>query len=180
MKLVDGWVVENNGNVSGTIDVSYTRGVGGRAFYNCTGLTNVIMPSGQTSIESYTFGGCTGLTNITIPNSVTTIDTYAFRNCTGLTSITIPSGVIDIKGNAFSGCTNISTIYANPTTAPTVANTVFGNTTTNYTGRNTYSSGTNLLVVKDGATGYDSGYWLDPLQDSTKCGFTLKHESELT
>jgi hypothetical protein len=30
------------------------------------------------------------------------------------------------------------------------------------------------------ATGYDSGYWLDPLQNASKCGFTLKYAYEPT
>lgn len=32
-----------------------------------------------------------------------------------------------------------------------------------------------ILYVHKGATGYDTGYWKDPLQNADKCGFTLKY-----
>ena len=50
---------------------------------------------------------------------------------------------------------------------------MFGNSPDNYTGRNTYNTGENTLYVPAGATGYDTGQWLDPLQNAEKCGFTL-------
>ena len=59
------------------------------------------------------------------------------------------------------------------TTAPTTTSDTFGINTSNYTGRNTYNTGKNILYAPAGATGYDTGYWLDPLQNAEKCGFTL-------
>ena len=107
--------------------------IGDFAFYGCTGLTSITIPSSVTSIGDWAFSGCTGLTNITIPDSVTNIGyrafyfssgltsitipnsvTYigyeAFSGCTGLTSITIPSSVTSIEGYAFSGCTGLTSI----------------------------------------------------------------------
>ncbi|MCD8373140.1 MAG: leucine-rich repeat protein [Clostridia bacterium] len=57
------------------------------AFYNCTKLTSVTLPSSVTSIGSYAFHGCTSFASITIPDSVTSIGNYAFYNCTALTEI---------------------------------------------------------------------------------------------
>ena len=37
------------------------------------------------------------------------------------------------------------------------------------------NQGVNMLYVPQGATGYDAGYWLDPLQNATKCGFTISY-----
>lgn len=92
-------------------------GIGDRAFYNCTGLTNITIPKSVTTIDSAAFSGCTGLTSITIPENVTTIGTGAFAGCTGLTSITIPENVTSIGAAAFGSCTGLTSIVvddANP------------------------------------------------------------------
>jgi uncharacterized repeat protein (TIGR02543 family) len=49
------------------IAVSFAPGsvcasIGAYAFYNCSGLTSITIPSGVTSIGTYAFSGCTGLT----------------------------------------------------------------------------------------------------------------------
>ena len=80
------------------------------AFYNCSGLTSVTIPSSVTTIGCSTFSGCKSLTNITIPNSVTSIRKYAFYHCSGLTSVTIPSSVTSIGNSAFDGCKGLTSI----------------------------------------------------------------------
>ena len=42
-----------------------------------------------------------------------------------------------------------------------------------YTGYNT--RGSNILSIYAAAEGYDTGNWLDPLQDPDKCGFNIKY-----
>jgi hypothetical protein len=32
-----------------------------------------------------------------------------------------------------------------------------------------------MLYVPVGATGYDASYWLDPLQNAEKCGFSISY-----
>ena len=51
------------------------------AFWNCTGLTSISIPSSVTAIRDNAFSGCTGLTSISIPASVTTIGNRAFHYC---------------------------------------------------------------------------------------------------
>ena len=55
-------------------------------------------------IGNYAFFNCSGLTSITLPSGVTKIGNYAFCNCSGLTSITLPSGVTEIGDCAFVRC----------------------------------------------------------------------------
>jgi TPR repeat protein len=58
--------------------------IGRDAFYGCSGLTNVTIPSGVTSIGASAFQNCYSLTNVTIPTSVTCIGRKAFDGCIGL------------------------------------------------------------------------------------------------
>ena len=64
-----------------------TKGIAGKAFYDCDGLTSVTIPNSVTSIGFRAFWACSGLTRVTIPNSVTTIGDAAFDWCSGLTSV---------------------------------------------------------------------------------------------
>jgi hypothetical protein len=72
-------------------------------------------------------------------------------------------------------CSALSTIIMPWSVAPSAGSYTFGVSANDYTGRNTYSTGKNILYVPSGATGYDTGYWLDPLQNADKCGFTISY-----
>lgn len=105
-------VIDAEGNGKAVIPSTY-RGkqvteIGDYAFYLCTGLTSVVIPSSVTSIGWAAFRLCTGLTSIIIPNSVTSIGGWAFEGCTGLTSVTLPDSVDTIGIEAFRGCVNLS------------------------------------------------------------------------
>ena len=81
------------------------------AFDGCSGLTSIILPSGVTEIGDNAFFGCSGLTSIPLPSGVTKIGYSAFSGCSGLTSISLPSGVTKIGYSAFSGCSGLTSIY---------------------------------------------------------------------
>ena len=97
-----------------------TIGIGGGAFYGCTGLTSIDIPNGITNIGTGAFWNCKSLTSVTIPNSVTIIGAAAFRECSGLTSVTIPSGVTSIGGNAFNDCSGLTSVTILATTPPVI------------------------------------------------------------
>ena len=107
----------------------------------------------------------------TIPSGVTTIGENAFRVQTNLTSIVIPSSVTTIEATAFNGCTYLTSIQSLATSAPSVYSDSFGTSTSSYTGYK--KKGSNKLYVSLNATGYEASYWLDPLQDASKCGFNI-------
>lgn len=79
--------------------------IGQYAFYGCSSLTSVNIPSSVTEIREYAFDGCSSLISVKIPSSVTSIGESAFQKCSGLRSIyvyaeTVPSTV----AGAFEGC----------------------------------------------------------------------------
>ena len=179
--------------ISVTIPDSVTK-IGSSAFSYCTSLTSVTIGKRVTSIGSSAFNYCSSLTSIAIPDAVTTIGYGAFINCRSLTSITIPdsvttiggqafggcnllekatigNGVTSLESNLFSGCINLSKLTFKSIVAPTVNSSAFGTSTTSYTGYAT--RGQNVLYVPANSTGYETGYWLDPLCNADKCGFTL-------
>lgn len=84
--------------------------IGKYTFYNCSGLTSIIIPNSVNSISEFSFYGCSGLTSITIPNSLNIITESSFYGCSSLTSITIPNSVTSIGNNAFYGCSSLTSI----------------------------------------------------------------------
>lgn len=58
-----------------------------------SGLSEVTIPEGVTSIRNYAFQGCSKLTQIIIPNSVISIGTHAFQNCVSLTNVYAKEGL---------------------------------------------------------------------------------------
>ena len=89
------------------IDYFYTHDneLGSRAFYNCSGLTSLSLPSGITSIGWEAFSGCSGLTSLSLPSGITSIGGYAFSGCSGLTSIYVYAEKLpNMESDVFDGC----------------------------------------------------------------------------
>jgi len=124
----------------------------GGAFYGCTGLISISLPS-VTTFGSYAFGSCAALTTISLP-SVTTFGIYAFTSCDALTTISLPS-VTTFGIYAFTSCAALTTI-----SLPSV--TTFGDyafiycdalTTINYASSQP-TLGTNPFVGSTNVTNY--------------------------
>ena len=98
--------IDNNG------EMNWNTNTETGAFEGCTNLISINFEyaSNLSSIESYAFYGCTSLTTITIPSSVTSIGLIVFYDCTDLTSVNFESGIqIKSLGNyARSGITSIT------------------------------------------------------------------------
>ena len=102
-KIVEGGSAYYSDRDDGFIYTSNDK-LGDFAFYGCSGLTSLTLPSSVTKIGCYALSSCIGLTSLTLPSSVTEIGEHAFLNCRGLTNFTIPSGVTKIGAGAFFCC----------------------------------------------------------------------------
>lgn len=67
--------------------------IGNNAFYNCSDLTSVYIPSSIKTIGEQAFYGCSNILSIVIPNSVTSIGKRVLYACGRLASVVIGSGV---------------------------------------------------------------------------------------
>ena len=125
-----GTVFKENNTITSFDELCYftsLTSIGESAFYNCSSLTSIEVPSSMTSIDGYAFYGCSGLTSILIPNNVTSIGENAFNGCSGLTSIEIPNNVTSIGDCAFSGCNNLTTVTVKMETPIKITSEVFTN-----------------------------------------------------
>ena len=121
IKVLAFWECSNLTNIN--IPSSVTN-IEEAAFYGCSSLTSINIPSSVTSIGKEAFWGCSNLTSINIPNSVTSIGEWAFLLCSNLTSINIPSSVTSIGEYAFGLCSNLTSINI-PQSVTSIGKSVF-------------------------------------------------------
>ena len=91
-----------NANITNVVFTynSLCESIGNNAFYWCTGLTSINLPSSLRTIGSYAFNSCYGLTSIIIPNNVSSIGDWAFYGCSKLVHIR------NLSGQALNGLPN--------------------------------------------------------------------------
>ena len=155
----------------------------GALFINCPLLKSPIaIPEGVISLSN-SFYNCSVLPSVTLPSTLKYIQSNTFIGCAALTSINIPEGVKEIGISAFAGCRSLKSLYVMSSIAPkagsiTSNHSAFGDAPSglySFAGLNNHDKGTNMLYVPAGATGYDTGEWLDPLCNPEKCGFTISY-----
>ena len=125
-------VIDGNGDITNATLHGYTI-IRNNAFYNCTNLALVSLPSGLTSIGNGAFYMCTKLALTSLPSGITSIGDLAFYGCLGLASLTFEGKPKKISSSAFNQCTNLTTINV-PWAQGAVANAPWGaqNATINY------------------------------------------------
>lgn len=127
--------------------------IGKWCFRQCNALQEINLPDTITEIKDSAFYNCESLEGVVLPPQITTIEAYTFSGCTQLKSITIPSLVSSIGDYALAGCSYLETIICLPMTAPTI------NILMNFTGISVPSETQKVLLINDGAIGYDEGKW---------------------
>ena len=95
-------------------------------FRYCNNLSEIKLPEGLEIIGGEAFIDA-AITEIVIPSTVTTIESMAFHGCNGLTSVTIPQRVTSIGYNTFSNCSYLTDVYCLAETVPTTESNAFNN-----------------------------------------------------
>ena len=93
-----------------TIEGYPVTAIGEGAFWDCTGIKEIVVPNGVTVIPDAAFRECETLEKITLPEGITSIGNGAFYECEYLVSINIPKSVTSIGGGAFLACYKLSEI----------------------------------------------------------------------
>ena len=121
--------------IADTIDGVNVVEIGGSAFTNRTGITDVVIPdkiakmgagafsncsnlrtvtfeghSSLTSVPKETFRECSSLERIDIPDNVKSIGDSAFYLCSNLAKVNIPNSVQSFGSSVFSGCSKLTSI----------------------------------------------------------------------
>ena len=116
---------EKTGGKLSILDLSDAKIVEGGSAYVFFRYDSSRMYTSNDKLGDYAFYGCSGLTSLTIPSSVTSISDCAFFGCSGLTSFTIPSSVTSIGWGAFCGCSGLTSIYVYTEKLPNMGSDVF-------------------------------------------------------
>lgn len=82
--------------------------IGCHTFYNCSSLESISLPEGLEELGMGSFTGCTDLTAVDIPDSIAALPESCFRYCSSLTEMVIPDGITSIGNFCFNGCTSLS------------------------------------------------------------------------
>ena len=110
-----------------TIPDHITKICGG-AFYQCAGLTHVVLPNSVTEIGPGAFLECEGLTqpiynnmlfarlpltysgSYTIPDGITTVCASSFTYTSGLTELVMPNSVTSMGAGSIGNCTSLTSV----------------------------------------------------------------------
>lgn len=100
---------KNSAVASTPIGPNVTK-IGDEAFYGCTNLTEVTIPTGVKNIGARAFYGCSNIESLGLTSGLKNIGDFAFAYCTNLTSVILPDTVTGITANPFMGCTALESM----------------------------------------------------------------------
>ena len=125
-RIICDWAFFFCSSLSEIVIPSSVTSIGDSAFYGCSSLSEIVIPSSVTSIGKGAFVRCDSLSEIVIPSSVTSIGDSTFSYCHSLSEIVIPSSVTSIGDSAFSFCSSLSEIVI-PSSVTSIGDSAFYN-----------------------------------------------------
>ena len=118
--------------VPATIEGCPVVEIADEAFYHCSQVTAITLPTTVTKIGKMAFAGCTQLTAVKYADNVSnlvTIDEFAFADCEALTAIELHNTVTTLGTGAFFDCAALTAINIPDVTLDAAGNVVGGVTT---------------------------------------------------
>lgn len=108
--------LESIANDIETIPFINTTVINERAFYGCSSLTSIKIPSLLKTIKEDAFAACVKLNSISYANtlSLTELNNNVFRGCNALINFTVPRTISSFDGNPFSFCDNLVSFSVDP------------------------------------------------------------------
>ena len=103
------------------------------AFESCHNLRRLTLPAGLTRIEAGAFRYCESLRQVELPDTLVYLGKGAFQQCTALERIVIPASVVTIEENVFDKCENVTLVVDEGSAADAYA--IERNLRTEYTGK---------------------------------------------
>ncbi len=91
-------------------DKNVVTSIGDQAFYLCSGLTKILIPSNIKSIGVQAFYSCSNLAEVTLSDGLESIGDQAFAGCL-FGELTIPKTVISFGDQPFYYCTSFYKVY---------------------------------------------------------------------
>lgn len=160
------------------------KAVSNHAFYNCSGLTSVIVPEGVTAVRASAFRGCSAMTSISLPATLDSLYGFSLAYCSSLADVNVGGATPPVcLSNVFSNTTlSAATLHVPSgclsswsTAAPwsqfgNIVENVFSVTltvTANDPSRGTvggggsYIVGTNVMLTATPANGFFFACWND-------------------
>ena len=100
-------LLDVNDETKETYDIHKDTEIILEAFYNCSNLLSIDIPSKMKIIGAYAFANCMHLKSITIPDGVVEIGKHAFYFCNSLRNVRVPDSIERVKEGAFINCNNL-------------------------------------------------------------------------
>ncbi len=91
-------------------NASMLRRIGTNAFYGCTGLREISIPSGVTEIGFGVFQNCTSIETATLGDGITVLPSQTFYNCTSLKRIIVSDSLTSIGERSMALCASLEEI----------------------------------------------------------------------
>ncbi len=86
------------------------REIGGFAFEECTRLSTFTLNEGLSVINVYAFYGCSTITSLSMPSTLRIIDEDAFDGCTNVSSLSLNEGLLTISHYAFYNLSKVTSL----------------------------------------------------------------------
>lgn len=87
--------------------------IGSNAFYECFGITGIVLPDNLTSIGDSAFN-YTSITEMTVPATVTSMGLSPFEYCNELVTVNYLANVAALPNYCFAYCYNLQTVTLGP------------------------------------------------------------------